>query len=132
MTTKEKAKAYDEALERARKWCEELPMNNGMLKDIFPKLAESEDEKIRKHLIARLKPLAETDGIFDYRITKDKVLAYLEKQKESKSTIPSRNEILGIWSLGNIWKDYPEEREGLTQLQFIQKHWYDKNDYNSE
>lgn len=67
---------YEEALERAKKG---LPID-----EVFPELKESEDERIRKHLIARLKPLAENDGIFDYLITKDRVLAYLEKQKEQK------------------------------------------------
>ena len=53
MTTAEKAHAYDEALARAN----EL-YNRGYTSipvDIFPELAESEDEKIRKELILFVK-----------------------------------------------------------------------------
>ena len=58
-TIEEKAKAYDEALERAR------ALNNGKDVDvesgtttceyIFPELKESEDEKIRKEIISILR-----------------------------------------------------------------------------
>ena len=40
MTEKEKAKAYDEAIERAKKL-----YGNGITKEIFPELKESKDMK---------------------------------------------------------------------------------------
>ena len=43
MTEKEKAKAYDEAIERAKKL-----YSNGIAEEIFPELKESKDEKIKK------------------------------------------------------------------------------------
>ena len=46
ITEKEKAKAYDEAIERAKKL-----YSNGIAEEIFPELKESKDEKIRKELI---------------------------------------------------------------------------------
>ena len=58
LTIEEKAKAYDKAIERARKLATDLP--NGRndrlyhvwdLESIFPELKESEDERIRKHII---------------------------------------------------------------------------------
>ena len=48
MSIEEKAKAYDEALERAKKLDED---GCHVLRDVFPELADSEDERIRKHLI---------------------------------------------------------------------------------
>ena len=50
--------------------------------------------------------------------------------KISETVIPSRNLILNVWSLGNLWKEYPEEREGLTQMQWIQAHWKDGDYYD--
>ena len=43
MTEKEKAKAYDEAIERAKKL-----YSNRIAEEIFPELKESDDERIRK------------------------------------------------------------------------------------
>lgn len=54
MTQEEKAKAYDEAIEKARIWKDKSGMpkdKQGILDDIFPELAESEDERIRKEII---------------------------------------------------------------------------------
>ena len=51
MTEKEKAKAYDEAIERAKKWQNESnidKIDNRIIEEIFPELKESDDEKIRK------------------------------------------------------------------------------------
>ena len=46
MTEKEKAKAYDEAIERAKKL-----YINGIAEEIFPELKDSDDERIRKNCI---------------------------------------------------------------------------------
>jgi flavodoxin len=82
MTQEDKAKAYDEALERARKW----EGNPAAVDYIFPKIKESEDEKIRKELISFVrgfiechdKPYAERDEKYE------SWLAWLEKQGEQK------------------------------------------------
>lgn len=80
MSIEEKAKAYDEALEQARKY-----MAKGydvLMPEIFPELRESEDERIRKALI---------DGVSQIRckgdVTREQMIAYLEKQKEPKFKI---------------------------------------------
>ena len=66
MTVKEKAQAYDKAIERARKlkenpeevFCEYTPKEGDTIADyIFPELEESEDEKIRKALIRQFNSL---------------------------------------------------------------------------
>ena len=81
MTQEQKAKAYDEALEKARKYRDEEGFTE--MEDLFPELAESEDERIRKTLIHIVKGACDKYGI-KYRgddITEEKLLAYLEKQK---------------------------------------------------
>lgn len=87
MTQEEKAKAYDEALTTAKRIISEncSEVEKLCLKCVFPELAESEDERIRKFLV---------DFFASYKIgdaeTKlngvriDDILAYLEKQKEQK------------------------------------------------
>jgi len=82
MTTEEKAKAYDDALEKVKglfnspRTCFDIDQ----LTDIFPELHDSEDEKIRKFLIKLV-----NDGFthFPDNITRSGVLVYLEKQKEA-------------------------------------------------
>lgn len=85
MTDKEKAEAYDEALERARKMLNMILDNEllgfpDQIREIFPQLAESEDERIRKILLKMAKvPRKE---IYEHEgITKEQAIAYLEKQK---------------------------------------------------
>ena len=46
MTEKEKAKAYDEAIERAKKL-----YGNGIAEEIFTELKENDTERIRKNCI---------------------------------------------------------------------------------
>jgi len=76
MTTEEKAKAYDEALEKARCYYEGANGNEDMITMIttmFPKLKESEDERIRKELLDMCKTLGKSEWI-----------AWLENQGEQK------------------------------------------------
>lgn len=84
MTQEEKAKAYDEALEKARKRVAIEPQDHtdAILKDIFPQLRESEDERVRKALIQYLKdyPCYLPNGLY----SRDDFFVYLEKQKEQK------------------------------------------------
>jgi hypothetical protein len=87
MTQEEKAKRYDEALERARKLQEN---SNGMilkkwLWNIFPELKENEDERIRKALINYL-ITDEDNGVSKVgQIPIDNVITWLEKQGEQKT-----------------------------------------------
>jgi len=76
MTTEEKAKAYDEALERAKEINNEQraqPFN--VMTRVFPELKESNDERIRKEIISFL------EGFYANR-NKDRWIAWLEKQGE--------------------------------------------------
>ena len=87
MTQEDKAKAYDEAIERAKEIHNEHKAQpfNIMLK-VFPELKESEDERIRKDIIAIFK------GQIPYTPEEDakKYIAWLEKQGEQKETACDR------------------------------------------
>ena len=108
MTIEEKAKAYDEALERIKKYYDmgSQPSHSD-LECIFPQLRESEDERTRKRAIAILKQQRDYwsyDGPIDKfppaTPRKDLVdaidvaLSYLEKQKEQK---PAWSEEDKLW-----------------------------------
>ena len=92
-------KAYKEALERAKEYLENSASTgasmyavNDALKGIFPELAESEDERIRKEILDFIQLcLSRTDfGSRSIALRKEdaemfeKWIAYLEKQKEQK------------------------------------------------
>ena len=73
---------YKNALERARVWKEKSGMpadKQGILDDIFPELAGSEDEQIRKRIIHALH-----GDVLDMEET-NKAIAWLEKQGEVES-----------------------------------------------
>ena len=84
LSIEEKARAYDEAFERA-----EGMFKQGMMPErleyIFPELQESDDEKIRKWLICTLKSLnnspVQIDGAYKMMLP---AIAWLEKQGEQK------------------------------------------------
>ena len=89
MTTEEKAKAYDLAIEKLRnafydnnsRMCEEYRQAViRIIEPIFPEFKESEDEKIRQSLISYLHGLGE----FEYpdKETYNNWLTWLEKQGE--------------------------------------------------
>lgn len=85
MTESEKAKAYDKAINRASGF------RTQELKDvaayIFPELAESEDEKIRKTLISYFKGSIGLGVAINGVSVKD-IVAWLEKQGEKTVVIP--------------------------------------------
>lgn len=83
MTIEEKAKAYDEALEKGRIFRDHLLETGdkgiaGEIEYIFPELVESKDEKIRNALIRFHKSTIDVDGIKGADI-----LTWLEKQGNS-------------------------------------------------
>ena len=93
MTTEEKAKAYDIIIQRVTELYETgTTLTREQMEHLFPELRESEDEMIRKAILAEYKERLELETIA-YRnpeCNKDmvsflkKVVAYLEKQKEQK------------------------------------------------
>ena len=75
MTVEEKAKAYDEALERAShvKGYKTLTPQEAA-EYIFPQLLESEDERIRKGLIEVVSDIAGGWPFEEHKITKNEAL----------------------------------------------------------
>lgn len=85
LSTEEKAKRYAEALKQIK---ECTPDENGFVTiypdEIFPELKESEDEKIRKEIIKLVKFFYGSSLVCKHTISKDKMVAWLEKQGEQK------------------------------------------------
>ena len=87
LNVEQKAKAYDEALNIARKEYQSHKAFKGfcnMLVHIFPQLEESEDEKIRERLVSYFKSQMEArkDDSQEVLCTYSKWIAWLEKQGE--------------------------------------------------
>ena len=91
MTEKEKAKAYDEAIERAKK-----SYGNKIAEEIFPELKEDEAERIRKNCIHFLE-LQKRHHAATFAI--EECIAWLEKQGKN-STVKPRFKI-GDWIVFN-------------------------------
>ena len=87
-TIEEKAKAYDEIIERAKTMLSAGEVMYGkennasqLITDLIPELAGSEDEKIRKFIVETVfREYGDSQEYLD-------VIAYLEKQKEQKPII---------------------------------------------
>lgn len=81
-------KKYKQALSRAAFYNGELLTENQrkMLVDIFPELKENEGEKIRKALIEMIHDTTGDECEDCYHVSKESVLAWLEKQGEKKNT----------------------------------------------
>jgi hypothetical protein len=73
-------KAYEEALAKAREIHRNEKGERFDMEWIFPELAGSEDERIRKEIIQFIKKRDRSGCDYDY----DQWLAYLEKQGEQK------------------------------------------------
>lgn len=92
MTQEEKAKRYDEALERARIWKDKSGMpkdKQGILDNIFPELAENEDERIRREITSILRNAYWTSN----RDRFNELVAWLEKQGEQKPAWSEGDEV---------------------------------------
>ena len=94
MTEKEKAKAYDEAIERSKKL-----YGDGITEAIFPELKESEDEKIRRWIIDDIRYNMNNEPLnnSEYKKKAEKAIDWLERQGKNSTdkTKPSFN--VGDW-----------------------------------
>ena len=119
MTQKEKAEAYDTALERAKDMLNDgIISNNAIayLQGIFPELKESEDERIRKDIISHLKYLGKYCQ--ESMPNVNEWIAWLEKQ--GKQTLPQTNEHAWLYLVSDVltWKDEIGqylEKDGIGQ-----------------
>lgn len=136
MTTEQKAKRYDEAIIKAKALYNQ-GLINPPLEHIFPELAESEDEKIRKTIIRFFKDQYSNEAeMYDGSVTVGDVIAWLEKQKpftdeeynqgkegvlwclkKAKERAKDENEMGTVW-IAEKWleKQKPVEHEGIDKL----------------
>ena len=113
MTEQEKAKAYDEAIERAKERHGMAAISKSDLEFIFPELAESEDERIRKEFC---------EAIWNYIPYEKahKYISWLEKQKPSE-TLEAKC----------VCKDIPEDEfEKMSNFQKCLVKMIRYSDYN--
>jgi hypothetical protein len=85
MNTEQKAKAYDEAIKRAKYYQKEN--GSAVISAIFPELKEeSEDDRIRKNIKIALISVEEelADFYSTHHTSQEEFLAWLEKQSEQK------------------------------------------------
>lgn len=87
MATIDYKEKYEQALERARQFSEKpyLEDSAGIVEYIFPELAESEDERIKKAIEYAIGQSTHSDGTLINGISSEEALAWLEKQGEQKS-----------------------------------------------
>ena len=106
---------YKEALERAKKF--EDKYGGDYAGYIFPELAESEDERIRKWLYDYFSTIKEM--IWIHRdITCEQILDWLEKQKEQKpgEIPPYVTGIKGDPDPAGVWKPSEEQMNALYDI----------------
>lgn len=87
MIQEDKAKRYDEAIEKAKEWYSDAQIGIGFkanLEKLFPELKGNDDERIREALIALLKFGLEDGSAIapGFNETKEQALTWLEKQGE--------------------------------------------------
>ena len=83
-----KNKYKEEIIRATQLWeCGDITREN--LEYIFPELKESEDEKIKNHLIKLIKMSSEVGGFALHKWEADEMLAWLEKQGDQKDINPT-------------------------------------------
>ena len=121
MTDKEKAEAYDKAIERAKKL-----YDNGITEEIFPELKEDDDERIKKELIQWVDEFP--DIIWRGHYKKD-IIAWLEKQGKQKRQVHfpkfTFDDILALQCCMVTVKNVQEDNELYEQLNLIHNKMYD-------
>ena len=121
LSIEEKAKAYDYAIERARRMFSEKELNY-----IFPELAESDDEKIisaiRKAIEAKVENLG--NGV-----TRTACLAWLEKQEDKDSQVKfptfTFDDILALQCCMETVKKVQEDKDLYEKLNGLHGRVYD-------
>ena len=121
MTEKEKAEAYDKAIERAKKL-----YDNGITEEIFPELKEDDADSIKKDLIQWVDEFP--DIIWRGHYKKD-IIAWLEKQGEQKRQVHfpkfTFDDILALQCCMVTVKNVQEDNELYEQLNLIHNKMYD-------
>lgn len=137
MTQEDKAKRYDEAIEKAKEWYSDAQIGIGFkanLEKLFPELKESDDERIRKELLEHCKNQAKP-----YIYTGNKCpqiqswITWLEKQGKETSWKPSKEEMDVLYGLAYITNKYDEHKaEVITRLyQDLKREFFNGSSYEN-
>ncbi len=130
-TIEEKAKAYDESVERAKQIAAQGGASRYLVTQIFPELAESKDERIRKCICMALTDVDE-QRFKDFGTTLKDCLAYLEKQKEPKpisscDIVPYIDDAIAalqdMWREEKIAFDWDDVKD---MIEDVARHFYQK------
>lgn len=100
LTIEQKARAYDQAIERANELLyvsDKDSLQYKTIESIFPELKESEDQKIKKSFVRLIKSFHDVNFPTPENFTRKDMLDWLEKQGEQKpiEIIPKFN--VGDW-----------------------------------
>ena len=139
MTEKEKAKAYDKAIEIAKKWYNSPNIDkmstcrNRIIEEIFPEFKESGDEKIRTAILNHLKKMWGNcqDDVCGVHV--EDAIDWLEKQDKKSSWKPSKEEMDVLYSLSYITNEYDEYKEYvITHLyQDLKREFFNDSSYEN-
>lgn len=135
MTQEEKARAYDEALDKIKSLYEQAKQDGNPIwstyEYLIPELAESEDERIRKEILNYV--LYKADGVSEE--DEHRWVTWLEKQKEPEN-VSASTMIPSCWEVeqkeqkpAELGGENKEEVEDLPQLVVAELGKYVGGDY---
>ena len=133
LSIEEKAKRYDEAIRKAKitlGCCNSASIiTKHTIYDVFPELEESEDEKIRKAIINKIKSLDEEEAKEGYSFyaddyTADDCIAWLEKQGEQNLVDKVEPEFhVGEWVVFNNRHGSVYQVEKIENYEYTLRHF---------
>lgn len=139
MTEKEKAKAYDMAIERAKKlhnaqnMCKIAIYDNRIIEEIFPELNDSEDDKIKNAILNHLKKMWGNCQDYVCGVHVEDAIDWIEKQGKKSSWKPSKEVMDVLYSLSYITNEYDEYKEDvITNLyQDLKREFFNYSSYEN-
>lgn len=115
-TIEEKAKAYDEAINKMKTQVAAGLINQDVSEYVFPELKESEDEKIRKELIDFLRFINKNGFVDDFsELNYTLWIAWLEKQGEQEWSVNDENTMKYLQFIVDFFDTNPGTKEGLKK-----------------
>ena len=143
MTQKEKAEAYDMAIERAKKWynapnIDKVPIyGNRLIERIFPEINESKDGSdeniIKTAILNYLKKMWGNCQVDVCGVHVEDAINWLEKQGKKSSWKPSKEEMDVLYSLYYTTNEYDEHKKDvITHLyQDLKREFFNDSSYEN-
>lgn len=116
LSIEQKAKAYDEAIERANSLLSSNELGNAWIYKLLPELKESEDERIRKAMIDYFK--WNPDGQLLNEFSNREVFAWLEKQSGQTPAWSEEDEIIRKSLINMVEKFYGSCKDKSARNRF--------------